>query len=197
MFRHVVAGLMLASLIACGVPMSHPSMAPVRLQPVRVANTPLQGAYMCIELRPTAAMQAKARELRMSLGFLDMTRAIPPRAPEAFHVTVAYFKTLSPGSAQKLAERYQHAAVPLKITGWGVAQQQAAYFTVQGLQDWKPTIQTIVPDTCVGDDPHVTFGVHPGKPKDVHGVPKPLQNHLVPMDVIGDVHLKQGDRIVW
>jgi hypothetical protein len=197
MMRFLVACLMTVSLAACGQPISHLATVPAGRTSVHAASNDIQGAYLSIEVRPTAALSDKARDLRMTLGFLDMSHAIPPRASDAPHLTVAYFQSLSPNSAQILAQRYHGATVPLTVNGWGVVRQQAAYFSVLGLKDWRQNIKALVPETFVSDDPHITFGVHPGKLKDVHGVPKPLQTPLPPIELVGDVHLQHGEVTVW
>jgi hypothetical protein len=161
------------------------------------AGNQLQGAYLSVDLRPHLALFRQARTLRMQLGFIDMGQALPPRSPGDFHMTVAYFQNLSRNSAQKLAELFQKRSTSLEVTGWGVAKDQAAYFTVTGIEAWRSQIKAAIPESFSATDPHLTFGVHPDKRKDVHGVPKPQQHTLPAMRVTGDVHLKQGDVVHW
>lgn len=204
MIKPILAGVLLASLVACGTPMPRlsavPVAAPVVAQAqsqVRTNSGTIQGAYLSVDIRPSRPLYNTARDIRMSLGYIDMGQAIPARPPDEFHVTVAYFQNLSRNSAEKLAESFRHQALPLKVEGWGVAKQQAAYFTVSGLQDLRKRLHGVVPESFSADDPHVTIGVVPGNPHDVHGVPKPAQTAITPITVTGDVHLRQGDDILW
>lgn len=198
MRRFALAGLVALLVPACGMPTVRPltgvAEAPA---PVRAAGGQLQGAYLSVDLRPSLPLFRQAQDLRRKLGFVDMGQAQPPRSPEAFHVTVAYFHQLSHGSAQKLADRFKGHTAELKVPGWGVANNQAAYFVATGVNPYREQIHGAIPEHFSADDPHMTFGVHPSKPKDVHGVPKPQLTALQPLRVVGDIHLHQGDDILW
>lgn len=196
MLRFLFAGLLALAATACGH-MPSARMASLPTPVTTHAKTDLTGAYLSIELRPTQALLETARRLRMQLGFLDMGHAMPARAADEYHVTVAYFRKLSGRSAQKLAETYRHRQVELTVTGWGVAERQSAYFAVSGLEDWRSTIYAMQVDPFTADDAHVTFGVSPQGRRDVHGVAKQAQHALRPLDLVGDVHLKQGNRRIW
>jgi hypothetical protein len=198
MRRLALTALTALILPACGLPTVRPLTGPVAaLQPVRAADSHIQGAYLSIDIGENQRLQQQAQQVRMQLGFLDMGQAIPKRTPDSFHVTVAYFRSLSPNSSQKLAQIFQRKTAALKVTGWGVANKQAAYFTVAGLDGWRGQIKAAVPEPFSGDDFHATFGVHPGIRKDVHGVPKPLQYQLAAILAEGVVHMKRGDHVVW
>jgi hypothetical protein len=199
MRRYALAGLVALLVPACGLPSVRPltGVDVAQTAAVRAGDSQIQGAYLSVDLRPNLPLYRQARDLRMRLGFVDMGQALPPRSPGDFHITVAYFQNLSRNSAQKLAELYQHKTADIQVTGWGNCQNQAAYFTLKGIEPHREQIRKALPEHFSADDPHVTFGVHPGKPKDLHGVPKPLQNPLPPLRAVGDLHLKQGDNILW
>jgi hypothetical protein len=183
-------------MAACGSPAIRP-VTGVAVAPIRAANSQIQGAYLSLDLRPSEPLSLLARDLRLKLGFVDMGKAQPPRSPDSFHITVAYFHQLSRHSAQQLAEKLKGHTAEVKIPGWGVVQNQAAYFTVTGINPYREQIRATVPEHFSADDAHVTFGVHPTKPKDVHNVPKPQLTALTPLRLVGDLHLKQGDTTLW
>lgn len=199
MIRRIALAALAAVLVpACGMPTVRPltgvAAAPA---PVVAAGSQVQGAYLSVDLRPNLPLFRLARDLRMQLGFIDMGQAQPPRSPEAFHITVGYFHQLSRNSLEKLSQHFKGHTAEVKIPGWGVAQNQAAYFVVTGINPYREQIHKLVPENFSSDDPHVTFGVHPNKPKDVHGVPKPQLTAIPPMRLVGDLHLHQGDAVLW
>jgi hypothetical protein len=133
-----------------------------------------------------------------------MSRAVPPRPANEYHVTVAYFPTLSSTDAQRLREHWQGKRMTLQVDGWGTAKEQVSYFTPDRLttatiQRWRSQLTSIVSSPFSATDPHLTFGVSATRPSDVHGVPKPKMADLAPVRLQAEIHLRQGDagHLIW
>jgi len=111
-------------------------------------------------------------------------------------VTVGYFQTLAPRDAEAIAEHFRGHEADLVVNGYGVANNQAAYFTVDGLEDARGELKGMA-IAFSADDPHVTFGVSPANPRDVHNVPKKAQFAMGPFKVHALFHLQQGTKTFW
>lgn len=154
------------------------------------------GCYLALSFAPSEAIAGEAQRLRHQLGFLDLSHAVPRRDPAELHVTVGYFKKLLPYQAQRIAELFQRKEAYLYLDGYGVANQQVAYFTVAGIDEAREALkQQGIPFEA--DDPHVTFGVSPSNPRDVHGVAKKALHKVGPYKLIAQYHFKQGARNLW
>lgn len=154
------------------------------------------GSYLALCFEPSQEITDTAARLRQQLGFVDLSRAIPPRKDDELHVTLAYFRKLEPYQAERLAQHFRGKETYLYIDGYGVANGQAAYFTIQGTEEARAIVGGMnLPFSA--DDPHATFGVSPGNPRDVHGVPKKPQQSLSPYKFLASYHLQQGTRNIW
>ena len=192
MRRFALFALML-TVSACGV--APRATAPVPGRPAAF-DANYNGAYLSLNFTPPAALERQAQQLRGQLGFLDMSRAIPPRSGEELHVTVGFFPKLNVEKAKAIGVRFRGKRLSLTIDGYGVANQQVAYFTVAGLEEDRKVLQGLkVPYDA--DDPHVTFGVCPANPRDVHHVSKKAQHAIAPVALEGEYHLMQGKKAIW
>lgn len=189
--RLLSASLCLVALTACGGPAPLPAPLATRL----VASD-YSGSYLALTFEPAAEVADTAARLRRQLGFVDLTHAVPPRKGDELHVTVGYFKKLAPYQAERVAQTFRGQDTYLYLDGYGVANKQVAYFTVQGCDTAREALKGMG-IAFAGDDPHVTFGVSPGNPRDVHGVPKKAQWPLSPQKLLAYYHLKQGSRNIW
>lgn len=185
-------GLASLSVAGCGTP----SLVPPPSAPATLQASSFRGTYLALTFEPSAEIAQAAFGLRGELGFVDLGNAIPPRDPSVYHVTVGYFNDLEPRQAQQLAEQFQRQGTDLTLDGYGIANQQAAYFTLQGLDEARHLMN----DDQLrfsADDPHVTFGVNPGNPRDVHGVPKKALRPVGPFRIHAAYHLMQGEKTLW
>lgn len=191
--RLLSVSLCLAFLTGCGVPAT--SSRTATASPHATAAD-YSGTYLALCFEPSQEVADTASRLRQQLGFLDLTHAVPPRKGDELHLTVGYFRKLMPHQADQIAQTFRRKDTYLYIDGYGVANKQVAYFTVQGCEEARATLKGfgIQFDS---DDPHVTFGVHPGNPRDVHGVPKKAQQSLSPYKLLASFHLKQGSKNIW
>lgn len=192
--RFVFPLLLSAALLsACGLA---PTTRVQPESPVAAQHQNLHGAFLAVTLAPTAEFEAAGERVRRQLGFVDVGHAQPPRDPHALHVTVGFFRDLTQVQMGQLAHHFQGQTTPIVVDGFGVVQNQAAYFTVSGIEAARQTLQGL-DLRYEGDDPHVTIGVRPEAPKDVHGVPKKAQRPEGPFRLQGTFHLKQGTRTIW
>jgi hypothetical protein len=192
----------LSLLIACAAAALTPAcgLAPHAAAPIASRMAALDanynGAYLAVNFKPSAALEHEAAQLRTQLGFLDMAHAIPPRSGEELHVTVGFFPKLNLDQAKALSARFRGRHAQIVIDGYGVANQQVAYFTIKGIDEGRQDLQGLkVPYDA--DDPHVTFGVCPANPRDVHHVAKKAQHPLPATTMEGEYHLMQGTKQVW
>lgn len=195
MFRFRVLPLVAALLLSgCGLAPQADVPHVTSMPKLRAAD--FTGTYLAVNFGPSPDMEAAAENLRVQLGFVDLSHAVPPRDPREYHVTVGYFQNLTDHDAETLAERFRGHDLDVAITGYGVANQQAAYFTVDGIDDARAVLAgTNLRFTA--DDPHVTFGVNPANPRDVHGVPKQAQQNIGPYRIHAEFHLMQGAKKLW
>lgn len=156
----------------------------------------LSGVYLAVNFRPTEALEREAAQLRRELGFLDMAHAVPPRSGEALHVTVGYFQKLNGDQARTLGAHFRGRRATIVIDGYGVANQQVAYFAIKGIDEGRQELQGLKV-SYDADDPHVTFGVCPANPRDVHHVSKKAQHPLPAATMEGEYHLMQGTKEIW
>lgn len=191
--RLLSVSLCLAILSGCGV--SAPSTRTTS-GAVSATAADYAGTYLALCFEPSQELADTASRLRQQLGFVDLRNAIPPRHGDELHLTVGYFRKLMPHQANEIAQRFRGKDAYLHIDGYGVANQQVAYFTVQGSEEARTTLKGLGIQFS-GDDPHVTFGVNPGNPRDVHGVPKKAQKPLSPYKLLATFHLKQGSKNLW
>jgi hypothetical protein len=193
--RVFVAGLAIALLSACALPLpSRPG--PAAMSESLTRSRDFSGSYLSLGFVPDDQMNGELSALRQRLGFVGMDRAVPPRDSEHLHVTVGYFRQLRPHLAERLRVQYQGQSTYLRLTGHGVAQGQVAYLSVEGvepLRDWLRAAGIVFE----ADDAHCTFAVHPDRPRDVHGVPKPMQEPFKVRQVLAELHLCQGKRALW
>lgn len=196
MLRPVALVLSLLTLAGCGL--APASMLPAA-RPLSLAaqDSGLVGAYLSLNVEPSDALNQEAMQLRGELGFVDMSQAIPPRDGSQMHVTIGYFQNLTPAQSEQLREHFHGQRSQVTINGWGVAANQAAYFTLAGDVDSARQFLQQAHIAFTADDPHVTFGVNPSNPRDVHNVPKPSQHALPPITLMGDVSLMQGTKTLW
>lgn len=190
MTRLLVSALVLA-LTGCGLT---PQPRPLGMPSARAAG--YAGSYLALCFEPGPELADTASRLRRQLGFVDLAHAIPPRKGDELHMTVAYFRKLEPYQAERLAQRFRGKETYLFIDGYGVANRQVAYFTVQGTEEARSAL-TGMGLRFSADDPHVTFGVSPTNPRDLHGVPKQPQQALGPHKLLAQFHLKQGSKNLW
>lgn len=190
--RLLSVGLSLLLLTGCG----HAALLPASSPTPRVSAADYSGSYLALTFEPSPQVADTASRLRQQLGFVDLSHAIPPRKGDELHVTVGYFKKLAPHQAEKLAQRFRGQDAYLYLDGYGVANRQVAYFTVRGCEESRTALDGLG-IAYSGDDPHVTFGVNPGNPRDVHGVPKKLQTSISAHKLLAYYHLKQGSRNLW
>lgn len=187
----LISLLMLGMLTGCGV--APQATTP---QPERLKASNFSGCYLALTFEPAPAIANEASRLRQQLNFLDLSFAIPKRDTDELHVTVGYFKKLLPYQAQRVAELFQRKDAYLYIEGYGVANKQAAYFTVTGVEDARATLKQQGIEFS-GDDPHITFGVCPSNPRDIHGVPKKALQGVGPYKLLAQYHFKQGSKNLW
>lgn len=178
---------------ACGL--APHAAAPVASR-IAALDANLGGAYLAVNFRPTEALEREAARLRHELGFLDMTHAVPPRSGEELHVTVGYFQKLNGDQARAIGTHFRGRRATVVIDGYGVANQQVAYFAIKGIDEGRQELQGLKV-AYDADDPHVTFGVSPAKPRDVHHVAKKAQHPLSAFTMEGEYHLMQGAKQVW
>lgn len=192
MSRLALSALLALGLLAgCGVA-PHAS-AP---QAERVQATGYNGCYLALTFEPAPDIASEASRIRAQLNFLDLSNAIPRRNPDELHVTVGYFKKLMPYQAQRVAEMFQRKDAYLHIEGYGVANGQVAYFTVTGIDEARAALKQQGIE-FESDDPHITFGVSPTNPRDVHGVPKKATQKVGPYKLLAQYHFKQGAKNLW
>lgn len=191
--RLLSAGLCGLILAGCGVAAPLPGAAiPVS----RPAATDYAGSYLALCFEPGQEVTDTASRLRQQLGFVDLSHAVPPRKGDELHVTVGYFRKLMPHQANQLAQKFRGQDAYLYLDGYGVANRQVAYFTVKGCEEGRAALDALrIP--YVADDPHVTFGVSPANPRDVHGVAKKAQTPLSAQKLLASFHLKQGSKNLW
>ena len=193
MRRFVLFSLALA-LTGCGL--AQPEATPRAAAGLLAQSKSLNGAYLAVSFRPSGAFERQAEQLRRQLGFVDMSHAVPPRSGQELHVTVGYFKHLSADELQRLRRQFDGKKAQLTVTGYGVANKQVAYFSVEGIEADRRFLQGegLRYDAT---DAHITFGVSPKTPRDVHGVAKKAQKPIEPVTIEGEYHLKQGQRVIW
>lgn len=190
--RHGLSALLLLGTLAgCGIA---PHTAAPQAQ--RIQATAYNGCYLALTFSPEGAIANEATRLRQQLNFLDLSNAVPPRESDELHVTVGYFKKLLPYQAERIAEMFRRKDAYLYIDGYGVANKQVAYFTVTGVDEARTALQK-QGIAFEGDDPHVTFGVSPVNPRDLHGVAKKAQQQVGPYKLLAQYHFKQGAKNLW
>lgn len=162
----------------------------------KTSAKPIHG-YLALSIEANTLLTNITNRLRDEFKLLPMEMADPPRERGAFHVTIAMFKSgITEQDLETLRQEFQGKKVTLTITGYGVAVKQdskALYLSVEApeIEKFRHTIQEIgLP--YLATDPHITFGVHEGTRKDVHGVPKPRQIELEPFVVSSVVQFKSG-----
>jgi hypothetical protein len=149
------------------------------------------GSYLSLEFKPTQAIARQAAKTLQGLGFVDVSHAVPPRDPSVFHATVAFFhQALTAEQVALLEGRFKGKQQTLAVAGWGVAQDQVAYMAVGGVEEAREFLTAHGIDGSM-DDPHVTIGVSPAHPQDVHGVPKLAQHPCGPLKVKARYQLYQ------
>jgi len=191
--RKLLTCLSLALVAGCGLPRMSPADQMVSTYQ---QTRDLAGSYLSLGFEPADDLVAELNRLRLGLGFVGMDRAIPPRDPDHLHVTVGFFRSLMPYQAERMRARFQGQAVHVRLTGTGVVRDQVAYCTVEGVEPLRAWLrEQQIPFEA--DDAHCTFGVHPGNPRDVHRVPKPLQQPMTVRQVLTEIHLCQGKRALW
>jgi len=190
--RLIATSLCVLTLAGCGLTPSQPRVTST----ARVTAADYSGTYLGLCFEPSPEIADTASRLRSEFGFLDLSHAVPARKGTELHMTVGYFRNLMPYQAEKIAEHFRGKSAYLYITGYGVAKEQAAYFTVQGAEEARADL-TAMGVQFSADDPHVTFGVSPGNPRDVHGVPKKAQQAVGPYKFLATFHLKQGTKSLW
>lgn len=186
MARHLLALLSLVTLSACAHRL--PTATVARPAAVMAQSGPASG-YLAAEFVPTTEVHDLITGMLTRLGFVDPGHMLPPRDPDVLHSTVAFFhEPLSPQNLDDLAARFKDHDVDLAVTGTGVANQQVAYLTIEGLKDARQALQSV---NLHGeqDDPHATIGASPANPRDVHGVPKPAQQAVGPFHLQARFHL--------
>jgi hypothetical protein len=148
-----------------------------------VAQADSVGSYLSLEFKPTQAIARQAGKTLDQLGYLDVSHAIPPRDPSVYHATVAFFhQQLTKDQVTLLERHFKGKQQTLKVAGWGVAGNQVAFMTVNGIEDARSFLKANGLEGSM-DDPHVTIGVSPEHPQDVHGVPKLAQHPFGPLQV--------------
>lgn len=183
------------TLAGCGV---HPVTLPQAraIAPHAIQARDYSGAYLALDFNPTPELASTSDRLLQQLHFVDLTHALPPRSGDEFHVTIGYFQHLSTPQAAALNDHFNGQSAELAIDGYGVANNQAAYFTVRGVEEARQVLQGLkIPYSA--DDAHVTFGVSPDNPRDVHNVPKKAQAPVGPFKFTAQFHLMQGPKKVW
>ncbi|HEY9855786.1 MAG TPA: hypothetical protein V6D05_08635 [Stenomitos sp.] len=193
MFARLIAtSLCVLTLAGCGL---SPAM-PRTTSAAKTTAADYSGCYLALTFDPSPEVADTESRLRQQLGFLDLSHAIPPRMGEELHLTVGYFRDLRPYQAEKIAETFRGKDAYVYINGYGVVNQQVVYFTIQGAEEPRQTL-TAMGVQYSADDPHVTFGVCPGNPRDLHGVPKKAQQAIGPYKFLARFHLKQGTKNLW
>lgn len=191
--RLLSAALCCVILAGCG---AAAPLAPQASPASRSSTADYAGSYLALCFEPSEQVADTASRLRQQLGFVDLSHAVPPRRGDELHVTLGYFRKLAPHQANELAQRFRGQETYLYLDGYGVANKQVAYFTVKGCEEAHAFLEGLrIP--YAADDPHVTFGVSPGNPRDVHGVAKKAQHPLSPIKFLASFHLKQGSRTLW
>ncbi|MBO9539605.1 hypothetical protein J7643_03330 [bacterium] len=191
--RFALSSLLVLGLLAgCGL---SPQTSAPQAQRVQ-ASAAYNGCYLALTFTPSPTIAGEASRIRQQLKFLDLSNAIPKRDTDEMHVTVGYFKKLLPHQAQRIAELFKNKDAYLYVEGYGVANNQVAYFTVSGVDEARTALkqQGIVFE---GDDPHITFGVSPTNPRDVHGVSKKAIHPVGPHKLLAQYHFKQGSNNLW